>query len=434
MKKLMAVLVALAMVLVCMPVFADTVTESVPVSVTGMYNGSNYWANATYTYNVVDGVPATSGYISNGIYRFNYTPSTNRITKTFAFESGKSLSDCDSTIVIPYSIGAFTADTDYAAANMIMYSSNDSNGLFNSAKGLNASTKIVVADGYTTTGAYTFSRMPVNAEIILPNSLTTISNDTFRMVGRNVGSYSEIIIPDSVTSIGDRAFREARITTATIPANVSAISGNLFAMCNGLESVTFKGNIVSMGNAVFDRSSKNGTNAPLIITFEGKTAPQANKVGNLFTTNNDGSGSPPATVTVYYPADGVGYDDPDFQAKFQTSNTTTTFVPVGAPADPVITPDSGEAGEAGTTVVWGTAANVVASENGTDGEGNTIYSYESASGDAVEFGVEITEGEFAGFYPALGLKEGKFAIKFTGNAASDLLTQLYLKINGVLQD
>jgi hypothetical protein len=119
---------------------------------------------------------------------------------------------------------------------------------------------------------------------------------------------------------------------------------------------------------------------------------------------------------------------------FSSGTVTVKSATPPAPLDPVVTPDSGEAGEAGTTVVWGTAANVVASENGTDEQGNTIYSYTSEGGSAVEFGVQITDGEFAGFYPALGLKEGKFAIKFIGDAASDLATQIYLKIGGVLQD
>jgi hypothetical protein len=119
---------------------------------------------------------------------------------------------------------------------------------------------------------------------------------------------------------------------------------------------------------------------------------------------------------------------------YATAGAVTVISDTPAPQDPVVTPASGEAGEAGTTVVWGTAANVTPVANGKDGEGNDIYTYTSEAGAPVEFGVQITDGEFAGFYPALGLKEGKFAIKFIGDAASNLLTQIYLKVDGVLQD
>ena len=76
-RRWIALAAALMMVLGlfgAFPAFAAEETITVPVSVTGVFEGENHWADATYTCVATDGVPAGSGILSNGKYSFMYFP------------------------------------------------------------------------------------------------------------------------------------------------------------------------------------------------------------------------------------------------------------------------------------------------------------------------------------------------------------------------
>lgn len=83
--------------------------------------------------------------------------------------------------------------------------------------------------------------------------------------------YLEYEIPDYVTKINPGAFSEhGKLTKITIPASVKTI-GKVFDGCSNLTTVTFSGNINSIGDRAFaDCSSLKDINIPSNVTTWGK--------------------------------------------------------------------------------------------------------------------------------------------------------------------
>ncbi|MDR1859195.1 MAG: leucine-rich repeat protein [Treponema sp.] len=92
------------------------------------------------------------------------------------------------------------------------------------------------------------------------SQLATIGQDAFQMAGYNNGL--NIAIPAAVTTIGDYAFEYSGITSITLPAGVTAISGATFRSCARLTSVTIQGKVTTVGAAAF-----NTTYALTTVTF-----------------------------------------------------------------------------------------------------------------------------------------------------------------------
>ena len=91
-----------------------------------------------------------------------------------------------------------------------------------------------------------FSGCTALYDIELPNTVTAIGASAFMNCG-----IAEIVIPDYVTTIGTNAFYGTGIRKIVIPSKVSAIPFGCFHFCTRLESVTFEGDITSIGNYAF---------------------------------------------------------------------------------------------------------------------------------------------------------------------------------------
>lgn len=296
------------------PVLAAEETVTVPVEITGIYDGTNAWENATYTYTLIDGIPETGtlnketvpfGYISNGKYRFKYFPSLGRIANdqqasSFAYETGHEGED----IVIPTQIGAIKDDfNDYPAGEIVLYAQNSNYSIFRYNSSINQS-RIILPEGITQIPANVFAQLDGGSspEFILPSTLKEIGNNAFAMSSGG-GMKKELIIPDSVTSIGSSAFMNCRFSQITIPAGVTEIGNNTFAFATSLTDITFQGEITSIGGAAFRKC-----NALNNLTFEGKNAPTT-LAENMFQEVT-------ASFTVHYAANGTGYDTETFQSAF----------------------------------------------------------------------------------------------------------------------
>lgn len=315
-KRLWACVLAISMLLAMfagLPVFAAEETITIPVEITGMYNGVNAWENATYTYTLVDGEPVTGtiskqesafGYISNGSYRFKYFPALGRIANneqatSFSYEVGHEGED----IVIPTQIGEIKDEhVEYSATAIEMFAENANYGIFRYTSAVNNS-KIVVPEGVTKIPNNVFAQFDQSAqpEIILPSTLTEIGANAFAM-SSDGGMLKDIVIPDSVTSIGSNAFSNCRFQHVTVPAGVTVINNQTFAFARNITDVTLEGEVTNIGAQAF-RENK----ALQSFTFKGKNAPQMG--ANVF----QGAAE---NFTVYYPANGVGYDDVTFQSAF----------------------------------------------------------------------------------------------------------------------
>ena len=92
--------------------------------------------------------------------------------------------------------------------------------------------KVIVNEGVTSIGTYAFSYLGAT-EIILPDSLTTISAYSF-----NQCYYLEsLVIPENVTTIGNYAFFQCGLTDINIPASVTIIGQKIFQLCTSLKRI-----------------------------------------------------------------------------------------------------------------------------------------------------------------------------------------------------
>ncbi len=112
-------------------------------------------------------------------------------------------------------------------------------------------TTVVIENGITSIGDYTFNYCGALTSVTIPGSVTSIGEYAFYYCYR----LTSIEIPGSVTSIGEDAFRGCSgLTSVTIPNSVTSIGDAAFAGCTGLTSI-----VVDEENSVYD--SREGCNA-----------------------------------------------------------------------------------------------------------------------------------------------------------------------------
>ena len=106
-------------------------------------------------------------------------------------------------------------------------------------------TSLVIDDGVTEVGAYTFYYCTNLKEVRLPEGLLVISNRSFE----GCAALEAVALPDSLTEIEDNAFNGCvKLTEVTIPCNL----GNyVFEYCTGLEKVTILDGVTYIGVLAF---------------------------------------------------------------------------------------------------------------------------------------------------------------------------------------
>lgn len=124
---------------------------------------------------------------------------------------------------------------------------------------------VVVPEGVTSVGPWTFSKRGDLTSITLPESLTSIGNEAFSYC-RNLTS---ITIPENVTSIGYNTFAHCEnLANITIPESVTSIGDWAFQYCKNLTNVTIPESVTSIGDYAFDYC----VNLTSIIIPEGVTS------------------------------------------------------------------------------------------------------------------------------------------------------------------
>ena len=89
----------------------------------------------------------------------------------------------------------------------------------------------------------------VLTSVELPNSVTSIGNQTFRYCS----SLTSVEIGNSVTSIGDHAFLQcSSLTSVEIPNSVTSIGSSAFQSCQSLTSVKIGNSVTSIGGLAFE--------------------------------------------------------------------------------------------------------------------------------------------------------------------------------------
>lgn len=294
-----------------LPANAQVEEVTVPVSVLGEYQNINHWEEATYTCTVTDGIPADNGILSNGKYTFNYFPLEGQIKNidsisAFKFVEGNS----EGPIVIPTSIDSFSiGETTYEAKSITLYAA-EKDGIFRD--NLSANVDIVIPEGVEEIPDSVFSLLPnenTQTRFILPSTIKSIGKFAFLQASKKA-LFTDVNLPKGLTHIGEKAFGNCQFENVVIPAGVTVIENTAFGYNNKLKNVTFEGEVKTIDASAFREANME------TITFKGKMAPESIADTAFADIKNE--------YTVYYPADGVGYDDPEFQSKF---SGTPTFVP-----------------------------------------------------------------------------------------------------------
>ena len=89
-------------------------------------------------------------------------------------------------------------------------------------------TPLIIPEGIETIEKYTFSYCLVSLDIIIPNSVTTIKDHAFYMVGGHSDWSHKIIIPNSVTQIGEQVFSAGVLDDIYLGKNVENIGKRAF--------------------------------------------------------------------------------------------------------------------------------------------------------------------------------------------------------------
>ena len=109
-------------------------------------------------------------------------------------------------------------------------------------------TAVTIGTGVTTIGDSAFSSCDALASVIIPDSVTTIGDYAFYYCD----SLTSVALPDSVTAIGDSAFSGCdALTSVTIGDSVVIIGDYAFYNCDSLTSVTLPDSVTTIGEGAF---------------------------------------------------------------------------------------------------------------------------------------------------------------------------------------
>ena len=109
-------------------------------------------------------------------------------------------------------------------------------------------TSVELGDGITSISYNMFHGCSSLTAVEIPDSVTSIGSDAFY----NCTSLQSVTIPNSVTSIGDDAFYGcSTLASVNIPDSVTSIGNSAFQGCTSLQSVTIPDSVTSIGNYAF---------------------------------------------------------------------------------------------------------------------------------------------------------------------------------------
>ena len=109
-------------------------------------------------------------------------------------------------------------------------------------------TKIVIHDGVTSIGDYSFYDFTALQDVTIPGSVTRIGADAFS----GCESLPSVTIPESVTRIDSSAFSGCdALSSVSIPDSVVDMGGSVFYGCSGLTDVTYSKGLTSIPDSTF---------------------------------------------------------------------------------------------------------------------------------------------------------------------------------------
>lgn len=156
-------------------------------------------------------------------------------------------------VVQPSVVSSYQFDT--LGEHTVKYTLTDSTIRNYSFQNCNRLTDIIIPNNVTSIGQQTFSRCYNLTSVIIGNNVTSIGYSAFG----NCQSLTSIIIPNSVTTIGDFAFDDCiNLTNITIGSGVTSIGERSFYSANE-RTLSLTNITVDPNNATYD--SRNNCNA-----------------------------------------------------------------------------------------------------------------------------------------------------------------------------
>lgn len=128
--------------------------------------------------------------------------------------------------------------------------------------------KVVVQDGITSVGDFTFYGMTNLTEVDLADSVDSIGAYAFK----NCSSLAEITLPKNLTQIQESAFYGcAKLSSIVIPEKVNKIGNYAFSRCTSLKNIAFKGNAPVIEAFAFNKVTADVTYAGDNTTWTDET-------------------------------------------------------------------------------------------------------------------------------------------------------------------
>lgn len=112
---------------------------------------------------------------------------------------------------------------------------------------------VVIQEGVTSIGDFSFYKMPNITSVTIPTTVTTIGSGAFWSCNR-LGS---VVIPESVTAIKNHAFAFCTgLKSVSIGSNVKTIEEAAFTYCTKLEAVTLPPSLTRIGKEAFENCQR----------------------------------------------------------------------------------------------------------------------------------------------------------------------------------
>jgi hypothetical protein len=180
------------------------------------------------------------------MYNYNYIYTPQRMYSDAPWSSWDSkiksvVIEDGVTRIGAYTFFAFTSLTEVNISNTVTSIGREAFGHCTALK------KINIPNSVTSIGACAFSHCSSLAEVNIPDGLETIDKDVFC----ECSSLAHIDIPNSVTSIGEFAFSGCSLTEIIIPDAVTSIGEWAFGSCDNLEYVKIGKGVTVIDDGAF---------------------------------------------------------------------------------------------------------------------------------------------------------------------------------------
>lgn len=108
--------------------------------------------------------------------------------------------------------------------------------------------KVIIGDGFTSTGSYTFKRCKAVSEIVFPaTGLVKIGDYSFWQCGETNKSLTHVNLPEGLIEIGESAFEETDLESIDLPESLTTLGKRAFNACDNITSVFIPKNVNSIG-------------------------------------------------------------------------------------------------------------------------------------------------------------------------------------------